>query len=100
MSSAFLRIRIFLLVVVMLYSIMTTQVVLGQPEQSHLLKVITHNVWYGFTKKSEPRHGEWRQWMSRQSPDVVSLQEINGFSANDLAEDAVSWGHSYSEILK
>ena len=100
MSSAFLWTRIFLLVVVMLYSIMTTQVVLGQPEQSHLLKVITHNVWYGFTKKPEPRHGEWRQWMSRQSPDVVSLQELNGFSANDIAEDEASWGHSYSEILK
>jgi endonuclease/exonuclease/phosphatase family metal-dependent hydrolase len=99
MSSA-LRVRIFLLVVVMLYSVMPTQVVLGQPEQSYLLKVITHNVWYGFTKKPEPRHGEWKQWMSRQSPDVVSLQELNGFSQKDLAEDAASWGHSYSEILK
>ena len=38
--------------------------------------------------------------MARQSPDVVSLQELNGFSQKDLAEDAASWGHSYSEILK
>lgn len=81
-------------------SAMSSQVVFGQAEQSRVLKVITHNVWYGFTKKPEPRYGDWRQWMARQSPDVVSLQELNGFSQKDLAEDAASWGHSYSEILK
>ncbi len=81
-------------------SVMSSQVVLGQAEQSQVLKVITHNVWYGFTKKPEPRYGEWKRWMARQSPDVVSLQELNGFSQKDLAEDAGSWGHSYSEILK
>ncbi len=98
--SLFLRTCLTLLTAVVIASAMSSQVVLGQAEQSHLLKVITHNVWYGFTEKPEPRHGEWKQWMERQSPDVVSLQELNGFSANDLAEDAVSWGHSYSEILK
>lgn len=73
---------------------------MGQLKRSKPFKVITHNVWYGFTKKQEPRHGEWKQWMAQQSPDVVFLQELNGFSANDLAEDAASWGHSYSGILK
>ena len=51
-------------------------------------------------EKPEPRYGDWKQWMAQQSPDVVSLQELNGFSPKDLAEDAGSWGHSYSEILK
>ena len=84
--SLFLRTCLTLLTAVVIASAMSSQVVLGQAEQSHLLKVITHNVWYGFTEKPEPRHGEWKQWMARQSPDVVSLQELNGFSANDLAE--------------
>ena len=98
--SLSLRTCLTLVTAAVISSAMSSKVVLGQAEQSQVLKVITHNVWYGFTKKTEPRHGEWKQWMARQSPDVVSLQELNGFSANDLAEDAASWGHSYSEILK
>ena len=94
------RTYLSLLAAAVICSVMSPRFVFGQPGQSQELKVITHNVWYGFTQKPEPRHGEWKQWMARQSPDVVSLQELNGFSANDLAEDAASWGHSYSEILK
>ena len=94
------RTYLSLLAAAVICSVMSPRFVFGQPGQSQELKVITHNVWYGFTRKPEPRHGEWKQWMARQSPDVVSLQELNGFSANDLAEDAASWGHSYSEILK
>ena len=95
-----LRTCLTLVTAAVISSAMSSQAVLGQTEQSQVLKVITHNVWYGFTKEPEPRHGEWKQWMARQSPDVVSLQELNGFSQKDLAEDAESWGHSYSEILK
>lgn len=64
------------------------------------LKLITHNVWYGFTKNAEPRHAQWLQWMAKESPDVVSLQELNGFSAQKLADDAKTWGHNYSVLLK
>ncbi len=95
-----LRTCLTLVTAVAIASVMSSAVVSGQAEQSQVLKVITHNVWYGFTKKSEPRHGEWKQWLAQQLPDVVSLQELNGFSPKDLAEDAQSWGHSYSEILK
>ncbi len=64
------------------------------------LKIVTHNVWYGFTKKPEPRYTEWRKWMKAQSPDVVSLQELNGYTAEKLAADATSWGHEHSVLLK
>jgi len=64
------------------------------------LKIVTHNVWYGFSRKPEPRYENWRRWMSRQSPDVVSLQELNGYTPARLAEDAASWGHGYSVLLK
>ncbi len=64
------------------------------------LRVITHNVWYGFTKKTEPRYSSWRRWMQAQSPDVVSLQELNTYSDERLAADAASWGHDYSVLLK
>ena len=98
--SLSLRTCLTLVAACVISSAMSSKEVLGQAEQSQVLKVITHNVWYGFTKKPEPRYGDWKQWMAQQSPDVVSLQELNGFSPKDLAEDAGSWGHSYSEILK
>lgn len=64
------------------------------------LKVISHNVWYGFTKKPQPRHEQWLKWMASQSPDVVSLQELNGYTATKLAEDAKQWGHDFTVLLK
>ena len=100
LMSSSLNTGVFSLIFIVLSSLMSSRVVLGQPKQARVLKVITHNVWYGFTKKPQPRHGNWKQWMAHQSPDIVSLQELNSFSAKDLAEDAASWGHPYSEILK
>ena len=70
------------------------------PDSPEVLTVITHNVWYGFTKKGEPRHAEWLRWMSAQSPDVVSLQELNGYTAERLASDAKTWGHAHTVLLK
>jgi exodeoxyribonuclease-3 len=39
-------------------------------------------------------------WMNEQKPDVVSLQELNGYTDQKLAEDARRYGHSYSALLK
>ncbi|MEM6690016.1 MAG: SMP-30/gluconolactonase/LRE family protein [Planctomycetota bacterium] len=69
-------------------------------EVPETLKIITHNVWYGFTKKSEPRYSDWKRWVKAQSPDVVSLQELNTYTDERLRADAASWGHSYSVLLK
>lgn len=63
------------------------------------LRIITHNVWYGFTKVPE-RKDRWIQWMKAQDPDIVSLQELNEYSAELLAKDALSYGHNYSVLLK
>jgi endonuclease/exonuclease/phosphatase family metal-dependent hydrolase len=62
-------------------------------------RLITYNVWYGFTKVPE-RKDQWIRWMQEQDPDVVSLQELNEYTPEKLAEDAQSWGHTYSELLK
>ncbi len=64
------------------------------------LRIITHNVWYGFTKKPEPRYANWKRWMKAQSPDVVSLQELNTYTEERLQADAKSWGHPHSVLLK
>ena len=62
-------------------------------------RLITHNVWYGFTQVPE-RKKLWLQWMKEQAPDVVSLQELNEYTPDKLAEDAQYWGHPHSVLLK
>ena len=63
------------------------------------LRIITYNVWYGFTKTPE-RKEAWIAWMNEQQPDIVSLQELNEYTEQTLAEDAKSYGHAYSALLK
>jgi exodeoxyribonuclease-3 len=63
------------------------------------LRIITYNVWYGFTKVSE-RKDSWIDWMKAQDPDIVSLQELNEYTREELAKDAQSYGHSHSVLLK
>ena len=63
------------------------------------LRIITYNVWYGFTKVSE-RKDSWIDWMKAQDPDIVSLQELNEYTKEELAKDARSYGHTYSVLLK
>lgn len=69
------------------------------PAASPSLKIISHNLWYGFTKVPE-RKEAWMKWIRVQDPDIVSLQELNGFTGEALAALAASYGHSYSVLLK
>jgi endonuclease/exonuclease/phosphatase family metal-dependent hydrolase len=62
-------------------------------------RLMTYNVWYGFTQVPE-RKDQWIKWMQEQDPDVVSLQELNEYTPEKLAEDASKWGHQYTELLK
>jgi len=63
------------------------------------LRIISYNLWYGFTKVPE-RKESWITWMKEQNPDIVSLQELNEYTHEELAEDAQSYGHQYSVLLK
>jgi hypothetical protein len=51
----------------------------GQNTSPGQLKIITHNVWYGFTKVPD-RKPDWIRWMEKQQADVVCLQELNRYS--------------------
>ncbi|MGI9239336.1 MAG: endonuclease/exonuclease/phosphatase family protein, partial [Verrucomicrobiales bacterium] len=69
----------------------------GKP--SKRTRILSHNVWYGFKKEPE-RKETWLGWVAEQRPTVVALQELNGYTAALLQEDAGRWGHAHSEILK
>lgn len=70
-----------------------------QNQSSSNLRIISYNVWYGFTKVPE-RKESWIAWIKGQQPDIVSLQELNEYTHEKLADDALSYGHGYSVLLK
>ncbi len=63
------------------------------------LRVITYNVWKGFEDAPE-RHTAFIEWMKEQNPDIVALQELNGYTEEKLRSDAEQWGHPYSAIYQ
>lgn len=67
--------------------------------ESAKLRLITYNVWYGFSKVPD-RKPEYLNWMKQQAPDIVSLQELNGYTEERLAKDAAAWQHPHSALLK
>ncbi len=64
------------------------------------LTLLTHNVYYGFTRTDPGVRARWREWMAGLAPDVVSLQELVGFTPATLAADAAAWGHAHTALLK
>ena len=91
----------FLVLVVLLFSVICSCNSKSENinKTSSRLRIISHNVWYGFTKVPE-RKEAWLKWMNGQQPDIVALQELNEYTGEKLAEDAISYGHSYSALLK
>ncbi len=65
------------------------------------LNVITYNIWNGFDwGKDTARRVNLQQWIKKQKPSVVALQELCAYTPEKLKEDAESWGHAYSVLLK
>ena len=63
------------------------------------VRVVSYNVWYGFTKKKE-RKIEWSEYVKSLNCDIIALQELNEYTPEKLSREAKSWGHSYSALLK
>jgi endonuclease/exonuclease/phosphatase family metal-dependent hydrolase len=97
MSNNFYIKAIFVLLITVFFSCDQKKSESGETDQN--FRLITYNVWYGFTKTPE-RKDRWIKWMQDQKPDMVSLQELNEYTSDMLAEDAAKWGHSYSVLLK
>ncbi len=63
------------------------------------VKIVSLNVWYGFSKAPEQKNKALK-YLTDLKPDIVSLQELNGYRSSDLERDAGQWGHKYSLLLK
>jgi len=61
-------------------------------------KVVTWNVLRGFLDRSQVEPAQ--RWLRALAPDVVALQEVNGFTAATLAATAAAWGHPHAVMAK
>ena len=61
-------------------------------------RVVTWNVLRGFLDRTQVEPAQ--QWLREQAPDVVALQEVNGFTEERLRETARAWGHEHAVMAK
>lgn len=71
----------------------------GGAAVSPRLRVLSYNVWVGF-KNDDKRRDRAAAWIAAQKPDVVALQELNGYTIDKLQEDARAWGHPYVQLCQ
>lgn len=62
------------------------------------LRVITYNILNGMANDSSNGRKNFFEWVKRQNPDVLALQEVNNVSESTLKSWAEKWGHSYVVI--
>lgn len=71
------------------------------------LRVVSYNVLFGF-RDSEVgrflpgcrREAAIASWLASERPDVVALQEMNGYTEASLLQLARAWGHRHVALLK
>jgi len=69
--------------------------------QQSTLKFITYNIWNGYDwGKDEERRANLSNWINEQEPSIVALQELCKYTSEKLKDDASSWGHDFSVLLK
>lgn len=70
-------------------------------DNQQVIKIISYNIFNGFNwGKDTSRQDKFVEWVKQQSPDIIALQELCGFSETKLLDLAYSYGHSYAAIVK
>lgn len=64
------------------------------------LKVLSYNILEGMVTDTSKGKKLFVEWVKDKAPDVLALQECNGFTQKTLEELAASYGHSYAVIVK
>ncbi len=81
---------------------------LEQPQQADPYRVISFNILVGFENyrvgdpylPGEERKQAAYKWLAEQQPDLVGLQEMNGYTTEQLLTDAKTWGHEHAVLCK
>jgi len=68
--------------------------------QQNEIKLISYNVYWGMRQDSTENKSKFAEWIKQQDADIVALQEMNGFTQQDLQKLAESYGHPHAFIVR
>jgi exodeoxyribonuclease III len=71
-----------------------------QAQDTDTFKVISYNILEGMKTDTTKGRQLFVQWIMNKQPDLVALQECNGFTQRTLEQLAASYGHPYAVIVK
>ena len=74
--------------------------VMGGMMQAQTFKVLSYNIYKGLMCDSSVNKQDFAKWVSKLQPDIVALQEVNGFTQAKLSQLAADYGHPYAVLLK
>ena len=61
-------------------------------------KVVNYNILQGMVADKGNNYDNFVAWVKEQDPDVLALEECNGFSETSLGALAKRWGHEYAVL--
>ncbi|ATL46967.1 exonuclease III [Chitinophaga caeni] len=64
------------------------------------MKVLSYNILEGMVKDTTKGKQQFVEWVKDKDPDILALQECNGFTQKSLEALAASYGHPYAVIVK
>ena len=59
------------------------------------LRIISYNILEGMKNDKANKYNNFVNWVSSYDPDILALQEVNGFKQADLEALALRYGHPY-----
>lgn len=71
----------------------------GIAEAQQTFTLLNYNVYEGFQKDSLQKE-IFKVWIKQFNPDVVTFQELNGFTYSSLQDLGLSYGHPYVVLQK
>lgn len=70
----------------------------GSDVEYTTFKVVSYNILKGMEADKENNYNNFVSWVTQQDPDVLALQECNGFNEVSLTALAKRWGHEYAVL--
>ena len=70
----------------------------GTDAEADTLKIVSYNILEGMKLDSDNNYENFVKWVTSQNPDILALEEANGFTDASLLELARRWGHAYAAI--
>ena len=72
----------------------------GSSVTAATVKVLSYNVLEGMKLDKANNYNNFVAWITEQAPDIMAIEETNGFTKETLTALSTRWGHNYAEMCK